>query len=108
MSTPVDGPFTARPATTPSIVVTIERRVKNAQPGTPAERARALVPSDATLAQLRAILTEDEIMMPRDLFRQGGCLLSKSIEPAMAWEDALEVRYLGTFCSKNAWLNLCL
>jgi len=100
MSTPVDGPLTVSPATTPSVVVTIEKRVKNAQPGTPADRARALLSSDTTLAELRAILTEDEIMTPRDLFKQDGCVLSKSMERAVAWRDALEVEYSRAICSK--------
>ena len=102
MSTPVDGPFTPPPAaTTLSVVVIIERRVKNAQPGTPADRARALISSDGTLADLRAILTEDEIMTPRDLFTQGEYVLSKSMECAMAWRDALEVQYLKTIRPKS-------
>lgn len=80
MYTPIDDSF----AVPPSLV---EMRQKN---GVQADSARLISP-DVTLAMPRTTFTEDKILTPKDFFKQGGYVLSKSMDRAMERSDALEV-----------------
>ena len=78
MYIPIDDPF-----------VPIEKR--RLKKRATADSPPALDSPDAAFAALRTTLTEDEILTPHDLFKQGECVLSKSIECAMGWRNAHEV-----------------
>ena len=50
------------------------------------------VAEDGTLADLRCVLEEDEIMTARDKFYAGGKNLGRSAEKHLKWATILEVR----------------
>ena len=80
MYTPIDD----LPAVPPSVVE---------EDRTPADSAHGFISPGATLPRLRTTLTEDEILTPRDFFKQDGYGLNKSMERAMGSRDVYEVRY---------------
>ena len=69
--------------------------------GNPADSAHGFISPGATFPKLRTTLTEDEILTPRDFFKQDGHVLRESMERALGSGGVYEVRHLTVFRSES-------